>query len=596
MKTLCRTLLMRITARSAGTSSTNKFDPMDGKVHLNVKTIENHSREVGRFKTNKPPVYVGPYVHPLKVGPDFTLRDNRPCPFTSKEQLEHKKDQIRLTKKIVSLLAQMDEIEKENEGSTIKKLDKATEQMNERPRAKGNKLIRETMALEIEKSFSGVSGGDAEENLQIRLFFQEIEDREWKEAINTIRACKSAHSRQNMLRELLARLLQQQEWETICKKISWDEFSDEVISQLTLKALNQPPNVTPNCYELMVAFYIAQKDYVQASKTLYHWSEQLKRLTQDPTILAKRRDALSASVMYLNMSKREGFPFTETSDSAKSSVSSTSADDEGMDETDSQGTSMSWIIKEKKKPETTNISYISKERLEREWALIDGRVIYWDEKQAIPPSDPQDIFNFLLETRRFNLALGFARHFDFSLVKVLHGLVVETLKLDQNHEILAEGQMFVSAKLSSDPWEVVRGLLDTIIKARSELITTSLHSIAEELLRHKVQLPYWLDSMYTEHDVGAYLQLLSDFGRNEDALKVLIAYTEPMMGKLVGTDVRVFLPYWAIDVVLLRAKEDASKRVKELFTIAVRSLQALQKRVQNFEIANKQSHFAGSRF
>ncbi|KJH45744.1 hypothetical protein DICVIV_08219 [Dictyocaulus viviparus] len=65
----------------------------------------------GRLQHWKEPLYSGPHLNPLEVGPDFSFIDGRTVQVTSTIQLNYKLDQIRLAKKIVELLNHINSIE-----------------------------------------------------------------------------------------------------------------------------------------------------------------------------------------------------------------------------------------------------------------------------------------------------------------------------------------------------------------------------------------------------------------------------------------------------------------------------------------------------
>uniref|UniRef100_A0A915Q342 Large ribosomal subunit protein mL52 n=1 Tax=Setaria digitata TaxID=48799 RepID=A0A915Q342_9BILA len=66
----------------------------------------------GRVQWWKEPIYMAPHVNVLQRGVDFTFQDGRPVYITSLEELQRKKEQIELGKRIVKLLAEVNEAEK----------------------------------------------------------------------------------------------------------------------------------------------------------------------------------------------------------------------------------------------------------------------------------------------------------------------------------------------------------------------------------------------------------------------------------------------------------------------------------------------------
>ncbi|CAJ0578163.1 unnamed protein product, partial [Mesorhabditis spiculigera] len=132
--------LARIRLRSVLMSCRqNSSANFNGGVSLSVDA--STGKETGRFKQHNPPIYVGPHVNPLDVGPDFSFVDGRPCYFTSRRQLERKKEQIRLGERIVSLLDQMNDLQKIHEEADAQRRDEQNKINQRKPQAKGTKTI-----------------------------------------------------------------------------------------------------------------------------------------------------------------------------------------------------------------------------------------------------------------------------------------------------------------------------------------------------------------------------------------------------------------------------------------------------------------------
>ncbi|RCN50764.1 hypothetical protein ANCCAN_03150 [Ancylostoma caninum] len=91
----------------------------------------------GRYQNWKKPVYVAPHVHPLEVGPDFSVVEGRPIPVTSQKQLEYKLDQIRLAKKVVQLLEEVKEMEAAHKKADARRLAESQQKEQLRPKPKG---------------------------------------------------------------------------------------------------------------------------------------------------------------------------------------------------------------------------------------------------------------------------------------------------------------------------------------------------------------------------------------------------------------------------------------------------------------------------
>uniref|UniRef100_A0A0K0DG84 39S ribosomal protein L52, mitochondrial n=1 Tax=Angiostrongylus cantonensis TaxID=6313 RepID=A0A0K0DG84_ANGCA len=102
---------------------------------FNVVGLRYRSTLRGRFQNWKKPVYSAPYVNPLEVGPDFSIV------VTSKLQLKHKLDQLRLAKKIVQLLSDVKEMEVLHKNAQRQRLMNEEHMESIRPKSKGMKSI-----------------------------------------------------------------------------------------------------------------------------------------------------------------------------------------------------------------------------------------------------------------------------------------------------------------------------------------------------------------------------------------------------------------------------------------------------------------------
>ncbi|XGW20682.1 hypothetical protein V3C99_004010 [Haemonchus contortus] len=103
--------------------------------------ITNGGAMKGRFQQWKKPVYYAPYIHPLERGPDFSHADGRIIHVTSRIQLEYKQDQLRLAKKIVKLLGEIDAMEAAHKQAESRRISEAHEREALRPKSKGTRNI-----------------------------------------------------------------------------------------------------------------------------------------------------------------------------------------------------------------------------------------------------------------------------------------------------------------------------------------------------------------------------------------------------------------------------------------------------------------------
>ncbi|PIO52717.1 hypothetical protein TELCIR_25975 [Teladorsagia circumcincta] len=75
------------------------------------------------------------------MGPDFSHADGRPIYVTSRIQLEYKQDQLRLAKKIVELLSEVNEMEAAHKQAESRRILQAQELDAHRPKSKGTRSI-----------------------------------------------------------------------------------------------------------------------------------------------------------------------------------------------------------------------------------------------------------------------------------------------------------------------------------------------------------------------------------------------------------------------------------------------------------------------
>ncbi|KAJ1350189.1 hypothetical protein KIN20_005921 [Parelaphostrongylus tenuis] len=108
---------------------------------INIAGVRYSSNLRGRFQHWKKPVYSAPHVNPLELGPDFSVVGGRPIQVTSKIQLEHKLDQLRLAKKVVKLLSDINEMEDLHKKAETQRLADAKQIESIRPKSKGMKSI-----------------------------------------------------------------------------------------------------------------------------------------------------------------------------------------------------------------------------------------------------------------------------------------------------------------------------------------------------------------------------------------------------------------------------------------------------------------------
>ncbi|VDM58036.1 unnamed protein product [Angiostrongylus costaricensis] len=108
---------------------------------FNIFGLRYRSTLRGRFQHWKKPVYSAPHVNPLEVGPDFSIVGGRSVHVTSKVQLKHKLDQLRLAKKIVHLLSDVKEMEVLHKNAQRQRLVNEEHIESIRPKSKGMKSI-----------------------------------------------------------------------------------------------------------------------------------------------------------------------------------------------------------------------------------------------------------------------------------------------------------------------------------------------------------------------------------------------------------------------------------------------------------------------
>ncbi|CAI4225293.1 unnamed protein product [Auanema sp. JU1783] len=101
-------------------------------------------REIkGRFQNFRKPIYQAPHVNPLEESPDFSFVDsNKTVSVTSPAQLKHKLDQLRLGRKIVSLLENVKVMEDIHNITNQRRVSENQKVEASRPVQKGNEQIQ----------------------------------------------------------------------------------------------------------------------------------------------------------------------------------------------------------------------------------------------------------------------------------------------------------------------------------------------------------------------------------------------------------------------------------------------------------------------
>lgn len=131
---------LRISCSAAYSSVAELHDPIKDQAEALVARKSSEAKK-GRVQSWRAPVYTAPHQHVFEQSPDFSFKDGRTVHVTSRKQLDYKLDQIRLAKKIVSLLKETEDVETvyKQEQETRKR--EEAEEIGRRPTAKGNKNI-----------------------------------------------------------------------------------------------------------------------------------------------------------------------------------------------------------------------------------------------------------------------------------------------------------------------------------------------------------------------------------------------------------------------------------------------------------------------
>ncbi|CAB3408475.1 unnamed protein product [Caenorhabditis bovis] len=102
------------------------------------KPIPKNSSKIQSWRK---PVYYAPHQHVFEQSPDFSFKDGRTVHVTSQKQLDYKLDQIRLAKKIVSLLKETQAVEEIYKKEVAQKEAREKEEAAKRPIEKGKMMI-----------------------------------------------------------------------------------------------------------------------------------------------------------------------------------------------------------------------------------------------------------------------------------------------------------------------------------------------------------------------------------------------------------------------------------------------------------------------
>ncbi|CAI2294857.1 unnamed protein product [Caenorhabditis sp. 36 PRJEB53466] len=134
-------LAVRVSASAFSTVADFK-DPIKDQMESLVARKPSEAKK-GRVQSWRKPIYTAPHQHIFEQTPDFSFKDGRTVHVTSQKQLDYKLDQIRLAKKMVSLLKETQKVGEVYERVEEQRERRRREEAERRPIAKGSKSISE---------------------------------------------------------------------------------------------------------------------------------------------------------------------------------------------------------------------------------------------------------------------------------------------------------------------------------------------------------------------------------------------------------------------------------------------------------------------
>ncbi|CAI2312535.1 unnamed protein product [Caenorhabditis sp. 36 PRJEB53466] len=217
---------------------------------------------------------------------------------------------------------------------------------------------------------------------------------------------------------------------------------------------------------------------------------------------------------------------------------------------------------------------LTEKDIRAEWVLCSARValLSSDQFKGIPPIDPAELFSLLVDTMFFDEAFDIARQFTLDsrtlfFAATREAIMIDALRDDLNIEMAATQQAgwvrlnrrhCMAVATAEDHWAVVRGLVNA---AHAEWPGDSrpLRGAAEAFLSHKLNVPYWLHSIYENHDANDYIRCLVDYENYSTALQVLGELVERETLQAAQPRSRTWLPYGVIDELMIRSADFVRK-------------------------------------
>ncbi|VDK51576.1 unnamed protein product [Cylicostephanus goldi] len=328
---------------------------------------------------------------------------------------------------------------------------------------------------------------------------------------------------------------------------------------------------------------------ISAARAQYEYAFVLRtQAEQTPDLLLRRRDALAVASTLLDLLPIEdrflSFPheLDEEIDGDEVVASSTDITQEMID------AAMGDVIADElnmEVPKRTAVRkrmfILSAEKLCEEWVIANARVALLSTGK-VPPTEPKEIVDSLIEIKNYDVAFDVCRHCDVSICDVLYAVTREAIMVDADPPEAPPAWVQLNQRRAEKRlrghWAIVRGLL-----AAAQRIwpndSRPLRAITRAFLSHNVPVPCWLDAEYTEKDVNGYLRCLIDYGAVKQGLKVAANCVEEETKKVTSIDSRVWLPISAINDLLdlgMKCKETAVSTTKLFHSFFVTTYQECQ--------------------
>ncbi|RCN53154.1 hypothetical protein ANCCAN_00708 [Ancylostoma caninum] len=369
-------------------------------------------------------------------------------------------------------------------------------------------------------------GNECTSRIYVTLFNHLVNQGNWCDALQSIIQNTDQEIKRMTLRELMSRMLHARDWKSIVE-LSYGKLGEEVENILLTAARTQEATATPHLFKLIFSFYMKRSDFESVSVT----SSESKMSFQ----LIEEVDGDEAVDSGADITR-------EMIDVAMGDVIA--------DELDMEVPKRTTVRK--------RMFILTADKLCEEWVVANARVALLSTGK-VPPTEPKEIVDSLIEIKNYDVAFDVCRHCDVSICDVLYAVTREAIMVDADPAWVQLNQRRAEKQGSRSHWAVVRGLLTAAQRLWPD-DSRPLRAITRAFLSHNVPVPCWLDAEYTERDVGGYLRCLIEYGAVTQGLKVAAHCVEEETKKVKSVDSRVWLPVTAINDLLhlgMKCKETA---------------------------------------